>query len=149
MLQASADAAALAAAIEPPDETAAIDTARAYAVANMRGDIHGTVLARRNVVIGRWAEDSHTILIDDLDPETVWVTVQRSPTNNDPVPVNFLRILGLQTRNVRAQAVAQTIVPRCIRNGLGARRYRRHLVEQRFHLADLRARLGGCVHAEQ
>ena len=122
MLQATADAAALAAAIDLPDADAAVDTARAYAAANMGGDLHGTVLAPDDVVVGRWAEDAHTVIVDHPDPDAVWVTVRRSAANNNPVPVNFLRILGLQTWNVRAQAVAQQFIPRCIRDGLVARR---------------------------
>jgi len=121
MLQATADAAALAAAIELPDQAAAVATAVAYAAENMGADINGSVLDPANVHIGLW--DSATRSLDTAAalPDAVMVTVRRTEANSNPVPVNFLRIIGLTNWNVRAQAVAQRFIPECLRDGLVAR----------------------------
>ena len=121
MLQATADSAALAAAIDLPDKAAARNTALAYAAGNMGPDLHGRVLDQSDVVIGRWDPDSNTMLVDHPLPDAVWVTTWRGEENTNPLPVSFLRFLGLDAFDVRAQAVAQRYIPDCIREGLIAR----------------------------
>ncbi len=54
MLQATADAAALAAAIDLPDEAVAVATAVAYSADNMGTEINGSVLDPADVLIGLW-----------------------------------------------------------------------------------------------
>ena len=54
MLQATADAAALASVIDLPDEAAAVATAVSYSDANMSEDDYGTVLIEADVDIGSW-----------------------------------------------------------------------------------------------
>ncbi len=142
MLQATADAAALAAAIELPDQAAAVATAVAYAAENMGADINGSVLDPANVHIGLW--DSATRSLDTAAalPDAVMVTVRRTEANSNPVPVNFLRIIGLTNWNVRAQAVAQRFIPECLRDGLVAR-----------EIVDMSSNNGFvneiCIHGEQ
>ena len=121
MLQATADAAALAGAIDLPDQAAAVATAVSYAADNMGAEINGSVLNPDDVRVGLWDPATQSLDTTSLTPDAVMVTVRRSAENANAVPVNFLRIVGLQTWNVVAQAVAQRFIPDCLRDGLIAR----------------------------
>jgi len=121
MLQATADATSLAAAIDLPDTSAAVATAIAYAAENMGADINGSVLDPADVHIGLWDPATNSLDTTAALPDAVMVTVRQAEANSNPVPVNFLRIIGLQSWNVQAQAVAQRFVPECLRDGLVAR----------------------------
>ena len=142
MLQATADSAALAGAIDLPDNAAAVATAVTYAVDNMGTELNGSVLDPADVIIGLW--DGATQSIDQMAaiPDAVMVTVHRSAANANALPVNFLRIMGLQTWNVTAQAVAQRFIPGCLRDGLIAR-----------EMVDMSSNNGFvnqiCIHGEQ
>ena len=121
MLQATADAAALAAAIDLPDQAAVVTTAVTYAAENMGAEINGSVLDPADVRIGLWDGATRSLDIGAALPDSVMVTVRRSEANNNPVPVNFLRIVGLTNWNVQARAVAQRFIPECLKDGLVAR----------------------------
>jgi len=121
MLQATADASALAAAVDVDDANAAVATAVTYSVANMGIDINGSVLDPADVHVGRWDQATLSLDTGSPTPDAVMVTVRRSEENDNAVPVNFLRIIGLMTWNVNAQAVAQRFIPECLREGLIAR----------------------------
>ncbi len=121
MLQATADAAALAAAIDLPNTDAAVATAVSYAVENMPSGTNGNVLDPADVQIGLWDADLKFLDTGSAQPDSVLVTARQTEENNNPVPVNFLRIIGLMNWNVRAQAVAQRFIPECLRDGLIAR----------------------------
>jgi hypothetical protein len=121
MLQATADASALAAVIDLPDDSAAVATAVSYAADNMGTDINGSVLDPGDVLIGLWDAATQSLDTTSAFPDAVMVTVRRSAENANALPVNFLRIIGLQTWNVTAQAVAQRFIPDCLRDGLIAR----------------------------
>ncbi len=121
MLQATADAAALAGAIDLPDQAAVVATAVAYAAENMGEDVNGSVLDPDDVLVGLWDPATQSLDTTSAFPDAVMVTVRRSAENANAVPVNFLRIIGLQTWNVVAQAVAQRFIPDCLRDGLIAR----------------------------
>jgi Flp pilus assembly protein TadG len=123
MLQATADATALAAAIDLPDPAAVVATANTYSVDNMGTDINGHVLDNKDVHIGLWDAATQSLDTGSAFPDAVMVTVNRSAANANAVPVNFLRIIGLQTWNVTAQAVAQRFIPECLNDGLIAREY--------------------------
>ena len=121
MLQATADAAALAGAIDLPDQAAVVATAVTYAAENMGAEINGSVLDPADVRIGLWDGATRSLDIGAALPDSVMVTVRRSEANNNPVPVNFLRIVGLTNWNVQARAVAQRFIPECLKDGLVAR----------------------------
>jgi len=121
MLQATADAAALAGAIDLPDQAAVVATAVTYAAENMGAEINGSVLDPADVRIGLWDGATRSLDIGAALPDSVMVTVRRSEANNNPVPVNFLRIVGLTNWNVQARAVAQRFIPECLKDGLIAR----------------------------
>jgi len=143
MLQATADASALAAAIDLPDNTAAAAaTAVAYSAFNMGAEINGSVLDPADVQIGLWDQATKSLDTTSLVPDAVMVTVRRSAENGNALPVNFLRIIGLQTWNVISQAVAQRFIPGCLRDGLIAR-----------EIVDISSNNGFineiCIHGEQ
>ncbi len=121
MLQATADATALAAALDLPDQSKVAATAATYAIGNMGFDVNGTVLDTNDVQIGLWDPATQTIDTSALLPDSVMVTVNRSADNGNSVPANFLRIIGLQGWNVTATAVAQRFIPECLKDGLIAR----------------------------
>jgi hypothetical protein len=132
MLQATADAAVLAGVIDLPDETLAVGSAVVTSTNNMPGDLYGEVLQAEDVEIGAWHMDSRSfelggLVPDPLDPtgpmlpDSMRVTLHQTDSNSNAVPVNFLRIIGLQTWNVNVEAVAQRFIPDCLRNGLIAR----------------------------
>lgn len=121
MLQATADATALAAAIDLPTKSTVVSSAVTYASDNMGAEINGLVLNPAEVVVGKWDADTKSLDTDSSKPDAVMVTVRQSDDNSNPLPVNFLRIIGLQSWNVRAQAVAQRFIPKCLTDGLVAR----------------------------
>ncbi len=121
MLQATADAAALAAAIELPDTAEARATAVFYAQDNMAPQVNGKVLDVRDVHVGEWDPDTQTLDKSAPNPDTVMVTTLRGQENTNPLPVTFLQILGMEAWNVRAQAAAQRYIPECLNDGLIAR----------------------------
>jgi len=121
MLQATADATALAAAIDLPDPSAVSATAVSYSVDNMETVINGAVLDTDDVYVGKWDEATHSLDTASITPDAVMVTVRRSAENGNALATNFLRIIGLQSWNVNAQAVAQRFIPECLRDGLIAR----------------------------
>jgi Flp pilus assembly protein TadG len=142
MLQATADASALAAAIDLPDAGAAVLTAQTYAETNLGVDTNGHVLNANDVHVGLWDQATKSLDTGATFPDAVMVTVNRSAANDNAVPVNFLRIIGLQTWNVTSQAVAQRFIPDCLRDGLIARQ-----------MVDISSNNGFvrniCVHGEE
>jgi len=121
MLQATADAAALAAAIDLPDADEAVNTAIVYSTDNMGTEVNGLVLKSDDVRIGKWDHSAKSLDTGSLAPDAVMVRVFQSDENSNPLPVNFLRIMGLQSWNVTAQAVAQRFIPEGLKDGLIAR----------------------------
>ena len=122
MLQATADAAALAGVIDLPDEGEARLTAVLYAQANMAPQVYGMVLDVRDVHVGKWDPDTRTVDTAAASPDTVLVTTRRSEDNVNPLPVTFLKLFGFDAWNVQAQAAAQRYIPECLREGLISRK---------------------------
>jgi len=132
MLQATADAAVLAGAIDLPNGAAAVATAVAYSVTNMPDAMYGDVLLPGDVEIGAWRLpvrnfEEGGLVVNVLDPDgplipdSIRVTLHQTTANANAVPVNFLRIIGLQTWDVNVEAVAQRYLPDCVTDGLLAR----------------------------
>ncbi|HUF86046.1 MAG TPA: TadG family pilus assembly protein [Thermohalobaculum sp.] len=121
MLQATADAAALAAAIDLPNETQVVDTAVTYATSNMVTGHYGSVLNPGDVTIGTWDHATRTFIANAALPDAVHVLVRRATANDNAVPVNFLRIIGFDSWDVQAQSIAQRFIPPCLRDGLISR----------------------------
>ena len=132
MLQATADAAALGGVIDLPDGAAAVPNAIAYSVGNMSVGDYGDVLQPGDVEIGAWRLpvrdfEEGGLVENILDPngppvpDSIRVTLRQTSANANAVPVNFLRIIGLQSWDVNVEAVAQRFIPECLNNGLVAR----------------------------
>ena len=121
MLQVTADAAALAAVIDLPSTAVAVASAITYSNGNMPVAEYGEVLKPENVEIGSWERASRKFNAGGMAPDTVRVRLHQTEENANAVPVNFLRIIGLQTWNVNVEAVAQRYIPDCLRSGLVAR----------------------------
>ena len=118
MLQATADTSALAGVVDLPSAAAATATAVSYSDENMAAGTFGHVLDPTDVSIGTWDHDTRTFQPGGGDPDAVMVQLQQTAANANAVPVNFLRIVGLQSWDINVQAVAQRYVPDCIRDGL-------------------------------
>jgi hypothetical protein len=121
MLQATADSAALAAAIDLPNPAAAVATAVSYSADNMTEGLYGEVLAPEDVTIGVWDHPSRTFTPGTLVPDAVLVRLRQTEAGANAVPVNFLRIIGLKSFDVNVQAIAQRFIPDCLKDGLVAR----------------------------
>ncbi|MDH3667594.1 MAG: Tad domain-containing protein [Paracoccaceae bacterium] len=121
MLQATADATALAGAIDLPDRNTVAAAAVTNAYDNMPQGENGTVLRSTDVIVGKWDGATKAIDQNDPEPDAVMVTVHRSSANENAMPVNFLRIIGLYNWEITTQAVAQRFIPECLRDGLIAR----------------------------
>ncbi len=107
MMQATADASAHAAVIDLPDEAAAATaTALDYAESNMPSAQYGTVLAASDVEIGVWWPIGRTFVAGAPSPNAVRVTLRSTAATGNPLPTNFLRIIGLQEWNISVYAVA-------------------------------------------
>jgi uncharacterized membrane protein len=77
-LEATADAAALAAAAQLPDESKARKKALEYAEQNMPPEAHGQVLDEEDIVFGTWYAETRQFVIDGPVANAVQVTVRRS-----------------------------------------------------------------------
>ena len=123
LLQATADASALAAVMSLPDQVDAIDQALAYAADNMDPAVNGNVLKDTEVILGDWSFATRTFSTGGASPHAARVITRRDDANNNPLATNFLRILGLwglpvDRWNISVEAVATKYVPDCLRGGL-------------------------------
>lgn len=105
-LQATADAAALAAAALLPDQSKARSMALDYAEKNMPPAENGTVLAEDDIQFGTWYTDTHEFVTDATIVNAVKVTVRRSVKNGNPAPTFFSRIFGKDHADLAAVALA-------------------------------------------
>lgn len=123
MLQATADSAALA-AIMSVDKSGEDPVAEAnfYGAANMDATYNGNVLAASDITFGVWDFDTRTFTAGATPTNAVHVATRRATENDNPVAMNFLRILGLFGLNplwdITTEAVAVGAVSSCHNNGL-------------------------------
>jgi hypothetical protein len=120
MMQATADSAALAGAIDLPNVATAVATAVSYSVDNMPVAGYGEVLQPQDVEVGTWDVASRTLSVGGVVPDAVRVRLHQTEANTNAVPVSFLRIIGLQTWDVNVESVAQRFIPKCLKDGLVA-----------------------------
>ena len=107
LLQATADASALAAARLLPDEDAARDAALALARINMPPADHGEVMPAALVEIGSWRGDPGAFVVGHADADTVRVTAARGGEGGIPVPTFLVGLLGRDEWHVAASATAR------------------------------------------
>lgn len=101
-LQATADAAALAAVVELPTRSDVVNAAQQYASLNQPL----ASVADADVVIGNWDPVNAVFAAGGTPPNAVDVTVNRTAATNTGVPLLFARVLGLNVADVRASATA-------------------------------------------
>lgn len=125
MLQATADAAALAAVIDLPRGDNAIASAVEYAEKNLPPETYGTVLTAEDVAVGTWDHDNRVFLADANEPmpDAVRVRVRTSYARGNAVIATFLRIIGVKGWEQEVVAIAQRFIPPCLQDGLIARGY--------------------------
>jgi Flp pilus assembly protein TadG len=109
-LEATADAAALAAATQLPNEKKALAKALEYAVKNMPPEANGTVLTDEDVVFGTWYEGRREFVAGGPFTNAVQVTVRRAEKNGNPAPTFFLHIFGQDHADISAQSLAGVVV---------------------------------------
>lgn len=123
LLQSTADASALAgvmslrAAGEDP-----VETALAYAAANMDPNVYGAVLTQEDVYVGAWDAADETFTAGTANPSAVYVITRRAEENDNPLSMNMLRILQLWGLNpwfnINADALAVVGLELCQNNGI-------------------------------
>jgi Flp pilus assembly protein TadG len=119
-LGATADAAALAAATQLPNEAKALETALEYAESNMPPTQHGTVLEADDIVFGTWYEETRSFVAGGPVTNAVQVTTRRSEQNGNPAPTFFMRIFGRHQVDLSAQSLAGSVLfKKSPKHGLG------------------------------
>ena len=111
-LQLTADAAALAAAINLPDMDAARKAAHRYAARNMPN--HPQLIAADAVEFGHWNPDTRDIEPDKTAPSAVRVTPSLTADKGNALGSLFAGVLGSSHLDVSASAVAGKRSPTCI-----------------------------------
>jgi hypothetical protein len=105
-MQVAADAAAMAAVADLPDDEAANEVALDYATLNSRGD--EDVLAESDIEWGTWDADTATFTVTDpAAADSVRVRLRKTAARDNAVPLFFASILGLRSTDVEAVAVAR------------------------------------------
>lgn len=109
-LQATADAAALAAASELPDQKKALKRAEEYVELNMPETRNGQVLREEDVIFGTWHEDARLFVAGSKAPNAVQISVRRSSENGNAAPTFFMHIFGRDHVDLSAQALAGVLL---------------------------------------
>lgn len=109
-LEATADAAALAAASQLPNEKKALAKALEYATKNMPPETNGTVLTDEDVVFGTWYEGRREFVVGGPFTNAVQITVRRSQKNGNAAPTFFLHIFGQDHADISAQSMAGLVL---------------------------------------
>jgi Flp pilus assembly protein TadG len=127
LLQATADASALAGVMSLPDEAAVLAEALAYSTDNMDPDSNGNgnVLKAEDVIIGNWNFDTRTFSTGGTSPNAVLARTRRSVDNDNPLATSFLRIINLwgipgDVWTINTEAIATAFVSDCRRGGFVA-----------------------------
>jgi len=89
----------------------------------MNPSINGNVLKAADVFTGNWDRATVTFTPGGTPLNAVRVITRRADANGNPLATNFLRILGLwglpfDRWNISVEAIAETYVPYCARDGL-------------------------------
>jgi Putative Tad-like Flp pilus-assembly len=105
-LDATADAAALAAAAQLPDAKKAMAAAATYAEFNMPKAEHGNVLRPDDIEFGHWDADSRKFAAGGKGSNAVRVTIRRTADNGNPAQTFFLHLFGMGQADLVAQSLA-------------------------------------------
>jgi len=107
-LQSAADAAALAAVVALPDQSAAVAQAKEYTGKNLAVSENGAVLADNDVIFGNWSNATRVFAPNPAaDPvNAVEVRLRRADANGNSVGTFFAPIFGIDSLNLSANAIA-------------------------------------------
>lgn len=107
-LQAAADAAALAAVVALPNQSAAIAQAQQYTGKNLAVSQNGNVLAPGDVIFGNWSNATRVFAPNPPGGpvNAVEVRLRRSDSNGNPVGTFFASIFGIDSLDLSANAIA-------------------------------------------
>ena len=137
MLQATADAAALAGVIVL--DAVSDGDARLEAIRIADLNLGNQVLQDADIISGSWQMDTRSVDTTAVAKDAVQVTTRRSSATGNALPTFLLKLVGFQSWDVGAQATAQRFVPECIRSGLISR--------MRVEVSSNNEFLGGiCLH---
>ena len=109
-LAGTADAAALAAAAQLPDESKARKKALEYAEQNMPPEAHSHVLNEEDIVFGTWYSETKQFVADGPVANAVQVTVRRGGQNGNPAPTFFLHIFSYDHADLSALSLAGNVI---------------------------------------
>ena len=112
IMQATADAAALAAAAELPDKTAARAAARRYVELNMPAAEFGELMQSADLVLGTWDEATDSI-IGNAQTNAVRVSLARSDDRDNALSTFLMRVIGRTSFAIDTSAVALAKGPEC------------------------------------
>jgi len=113
-LQRTADAAALAAASQLPDETDAQAEALEYAAKNMAVEEHGSTLVDDDIEFGYWHPGTKSFVSGGEAVNAVMVTTRRSAANSNPAGTYFARLMGYDEVDIETTSVAGRVSAVCI-----------------------------------
>ncbi len=106
MLQNTAEASALAAAIHIEDPDKAKSTAVSFARRNMPPQQHGDVVRLSDVELGVYESETGTFIPTEVNPDSVRVTAGRDKSRSNEVSTYLLRIAGIRDWDVGRSAIA-------------------------------------------
>lgn len=113
-LQATADAAAVAATDRLPAVNEARNQALAFVEMNMPSSTDGTVLAATDFKTGNWNATTRTFTDGGIPLNAVQVTARRAQANGNTMNLFFGPVLGRSTGDLAATAVATRYQAPCI-----------------------------------
>lgn len=103
-LQRTADACALAAVAELPEQNQAVTAAQSVAEANYASV--GPPLNAEDVIFGKWDRDEASFTPTTDEPNAVKIILRRSESNGNPLELFFAPLLGNSEASVTASAIA-------------------------------------------
>jgi Flp pilus assembly protein TadG len=113
-LQRTADAAALAAASQLPNETDARAEALEYALKNMPVEQHGSTLVDGDIDFGYWHPGTRSFVSGGVPVNAAMVTTRRSAANSNPAETYFAGLMGYDEVDVETTSVAGRVNAVCI-----------------------------------
>ncbi len=107
-MQAIADAVALSASMQIPDATRAVQVGRDVVARNRSANGAGAAdIRNEDIVLGRWDRVNFRFVATTIDPDAVQVTARLSQQRGNALRTLLLRLVGRDTLDVTAVAIAR------------------------------------------
>jgi hypothetical protein len=84
---------------------------------NRAGGLEGIVIRPEDVIIGRWDGDTYSFTQTFSQPDAVQVVARRDGNENNPITTFFAGLLGINTLDVSASAIAALTGPAFVEEG--------------------------------